>query len=154
MTTRPVVIGFDGTPVAERAVREAGALLAPRTAVVVVVWEAGRAFEAATTPAFEAPPVTLEFQSALAADQRLYEAAEQVARRGAALAKEAGLAATGLAVADEATVAETLMRVAQTHDAQAIAIGAHGHRGITGSLLGSTSRHLVQHAPCSVILVR
>jgi hypothetical protein len=37
----PVVIGYDGSPVADRALAEAAGLL------VVVVWEAGRAFEAA-----------------------------------------------------------------------------------------------------------
>jgi nucleotide-binding universal stress UspA family protein len=154
MSTRPLVIGFDGTPAAERVVREAGALLAPGAAVVVVVWEAGRAFEAATTPAMEAPSVTLEIQSALAADEKLFEAAEQVARRGAALAEAAGLTATGLAVAEDSTVADTLLRVARQHDAQAIAVGAHSRRGIARLMLGSTSRDLLQHAACPVIVVR
>jgi len=154
MTTRPLIIGFDGTPAAERVVREAGALLAPRPAVVVVVWEAGRVFESATTPALEAPSVTLDIQSALAADERIYQAAETVARRGAALAEEVGLTATGLAVAGESTVAETLMRVGRQHDAQAIAVGAHSRSGIGELFLGSTARTLVQHAACPVIVVR
>jgi nucleotide-binding universal stress UspA family protein len=154
MTIRPLIIGFDGTPAAERVVREAGALVAPRPAIVVVVWEAGRVFESATTPAFEAPSVTLEIQSALAADEKIYQVAEEMARRGAALAVEVGLAATGLAVAEEASVAETLMRVGRQHDAQAIAVGAHSHRGISELFLGSTARTLVQHAACPVIVVR
>jgi hypothetical protein len=45
-----VIIGFDGTPISEHAVHEAAALLAPRKALVVVVWEAGRAFELADIP--------------------------------------------------------------------------------------------------------
>lgn len=154
MTTRPLIIGFDGSPAAERVVREAGALLAPRPAVVVVVWEAGRAFEAATTPAMEAPSVTLEIQDALAADQQVYQAAERVARRGAALAEEVGLSATSLAIADDATVADTLIRIARQEDAQAIAVGAHSRHGIAKLTLGSTSRDLMQHAPCPVIVVR
>jgi nucleotide-binding universal stress UspA family protein len=154
MTTRPIIVGFDGTPVAERVVREAGPLVAPHPVIVVVVWEAGRVFEAATTPALEAPAVTLEIQSALAADEVRYRAAEAMARQGAALAEAAGLTATAIAVPDETSVADTLLRVAREHDAQAIAVGAHGRRGIAKRLLGSTSRDLVQHAPCPVIVVR
>jgi len=154
VTARPVIIGFDGTPASERAVREAAALLAPRPAVVVVVWEAGRAYEAATTPALEAPSVALDIKTAFDADQGLFDEAQRVAQRGAALAQEAGLVATGLAVADVASVADTLIRLAREHRAQAIAIGAHGHRGITKLVLGSTSRDVLQHAPCPVVVVR
>ncbi len=153
MTSRPVIIGFDGTPAAERTVREAAALLAPRPAVVVVVWEAGLAFEAATTPAFEAPSVAPDIETAFKADQELYEAAWRVAQRGAALAEDAGLAATSLAIADDATVADTLIRIAREQNAGAIAIGTHSHRGISDLLLGSTSRHLLERAPCPVVLV-
>ena len=57
MHSGPVIIGFDGTPSAERALRESASLLAPRPAVVVVVWGAGRAFETLTLPtrALETP---------------------------------------------------------------------------------------------------
>ena len=50
MHSGPVIIGFDGQPASELALREAAAPFAPRPAVVVIVWEAGRAFEAATIP--------------------------------------------------------------------------------------------------------
>ena len=153
MTSRPVIIGFDGTPASERTVREAADLIAPLPALVVVVWEAGRAFEVATTPAFEAPSVVPDIEPAFDADQELYEAAQRVAARGAALAEEAGLVATSLAVPDDGTVAETLIRIAQEQNAHAIAVGAHSRRGISDLLLGSTSRDLVQHAPCPVVVV-
>jgi len=153
VTSRPVIIGFDGTPASERTVREVAALLAPRPAMVVVVWEAGLAFEAATTPAIEAPPVARDIQPAFDADQELYDAASRVAERGAALAVEAGLAATSLAIADDATVADTLIRIARENHARAIAVGTHSHRGISNLLLGSTSRDLLQHAPCPVVVV-
>ena len=37
----PVIIGYDGTPASEGALREAPARFAPRPALVVVVWEGG-----------------------------------------------------------------------------------------------------------------
>jgi nucleotide-binding universal stress UspA family protein len=154
MTARPVIIGFDGSPTSQRAVREAAALFAPRRALVAVVWEAGRAFEAATTPALEAPPVTLEIPAALAADQDAADAAERTAQLGVALAKDLGLQATGLAVADDGTVADTLIRLAGKHDAQAIVLGTHGRGGVVKRLLGSTSDEVLRHAACPVVLVR
>lgn len=153
MRSGPVIIGFDGAPAAERAVREAGALFAPRRALVVVVWEAGRAFEAATLPvkALE-PSATLDVRGAFEAEKAAYEAAQRVAEQGAALAREAGLDADGLAVADEATVAETLGRVARELEAPVLVIGDHRHRELRRLALGSTLSGLLRQAPCPVLV--
>ena len=156
MSQRPVVIGFDGSAAAERAVREAGALLAPRRALVVMVWEAGRAFDLGEIPAglLESPPATLDIRTALALDDAMYQAAQRMAQHGAALAGEAGFDAEGLAVADDLTVADTLLRVVREHDGQALVVGSHGHGGLREVLLGSTTRALIQHAGCPVLVVR
>lgn len=150
------MIGFDGSPAAEQALRDGGALLAPRPALVVVVWEAGRAFDLVDIPTgvLEAPPATLDIRTALGLDEAMYEAAAQLAERGTALAVAAGLDAEGLAVADDLTVADTLVRVVQEHDAAALVVGAHGHGGLRELLLGSTSRAVVHRAPCPVMVVR
>src|SRR5512132_1712795 len=104
MHTGPVIIGFDGTPASTGAVRESAALLGPRAALVVVVWEAGRGFELATFPdrTLEAPVVTLDLRTAFEAEEAAYENARRMAEHGAALAIQAGLKAEGLAVADDA----------------------------------------------------
>ncbi len=77
-----------------------------------------------------------------------------MAQRGAALAAELGLDAEGLAIADEVTVADTLVRVADEHDAAVIALGAHGHTTLREAILGSTSHDVMRHAKCPVLLVR
>jgi hypothetical protein len=71
MSSGPVIIGFDGTPVAERAVHEAAGLLAPRRALVVVVWEAGRAFDLAAIPAsvLDSPVAPLDLRTAYEVDR-------------------------------------------------------------------------------------
>jgi nucleotide-binding universal stress UspA family protein len=156
MHSGPVVIGFDGTPTAERALRESAALLAPRPALVVVVWEAGRAFELLTLPtrALELPPVSVDLRVALEAEKAAYENAERLAEQGAMLASELGYQAEGLAVADEVTVAETLLRVAAERDSQALVLGSHGRRGLTAALLGSTSKSVIDKATRPVVIVR
>ncbi len=150
----PVIVGFDGTPGAERALREAAGLFAPRPALVLVVWEAGRAFEAATLPerVLEMPPAALDVRTAFEAETAAYEAAQRLAEQGAALAGQAGLEASGLAVADDATVAQTLVRVARERDAQALVIGAHGHHELRKLVLGSTLSDLLRRAPCPVLV--
>jgi nucleotide-binding universal stress UspA family protein len=153
MRSGPLIIGFDGAPAAERALRESAALFAPRHALVVVVWEAGRGFEAATLPAKALEPsATLDVRGGFEAEKAAYEAAQRVAERGAALATEAGLSADGLAVADDVTVAETLARVAREFDAPAVVIGDRRHRQLARLALGSTLSGLLRQAPCPVLV--
>jgi nucleotide-binding universal stress UspA family protein len=149
-----VVIGYDGSPVADRALAEAAGLLAPRPALVVVVWEAGRGFEAAWPVGLEAPVPVLDIRTALELEEAFYEAAERTARQGAALAMSMGLQAESLVVADDISVADTLIRVARERDAAAVVVGAHRHGALSEVLLGSTSRDVIRHAPCPAIVVR
>jgi nucleotide-binding universal stress UspA family protein len=152
--TGPVVIGDDGSPVADRALAEAAGLLAPRAVLVVVVWEAGRGFEAAWPVGLEAPVPVVDLRTGLELEQEIYEAAERTARQGAGLALSMGLQAESLVVADDVSIADTLVRVARERDAAALVVGAHRHRAVSEVLLGSTSRDVVRHAPCPTIVVR
>jgi nucleotide-binding universal stress UspA family protein len=156
MNSGPIIVGFDGTPAAQHALTEAAELFAPRRALVVVVWEAGRAFDLTTLPtqALEPPPITLDIRRGFELDQAMYEAAQRLAERGAAIGRDRGLDAEGLAVADDVTVADTLVRLAKERAAQAIVVGAHGHSALTELILGSTSRDVVRRAPCPVVIVR
>lgn len=152
----PVLIGFDGTRAAQRAVAEAGPLLAGQDVLVVVVWEAGKAFELAELETFnlDKPVADLDLSSAFDADRETYEAALRVAEYGAALAGNAGMHATGLAVADTLSVADTLVRLAAERAARAVVVGAHSHSRLSELFLGSTSQGVLDKAPCPVIVVR
>jgi nucleotide-binding universal stress UspA family protein len=154
----PVVVGFDGTPAAEHAIREGGPLLAGRKAVVLVVWKQGVGFEMVALPASEIglPPGPADIQTALEIDRALLHAAESQAQRGVAIAREAGLDAEPLVVADDpdAAVHATIVRVADERDAAAILIGAHGHGPISELLLGATTRGVLRHASAPVLVTR
>jgi nucleotide-binding universal stress UspA family protein len=156
MSSAPVVIGFDGTPAARRAVRDSGALLAPRPALVVVVWEAGRAFDLTVLPAagFGPRPAVMDLRAGVGTDKAVYEEARRTAELGEALARGAGFDPTSTVVADTLTVADTLVRVAREHASPAIVVGAHAKGAVSELILGSTSREVVRHASCPVLVIR
>jgi len=150
----PVLIGYDGTQSAEHALREAAALLADRRALVVVVIKPGLAFELIEPPASSIglPPAPIDIRTALEVERTMSEAARDGAQRAAALARELGLDAEPLVVAEEPeiTVSETLLRVASERDARAIVLGAHEH----GPIVGGTMRGVLRDATRPVVVAR
>jgi nucleotide-binding universal stress UspA family protein len=158
MRSGPIVIGYDGSPAAEHAVAEAGDLLSGRPALVVVVWKQGLGFELLELPTatIGLPPAQLDIRTALEIEKSMQERAQRLAQKGASLARDAGFDAEGLAVADDVDVpvSETIVKVARERDAQAVVVGAHGHGRAAEVVLGSTSRDVVRHTPCPVLVVR
>jgi nucleotide-binding universal stress UspA family protein len=156
MSSGPLVIGYDGSAAAERALLQAAALMAPRPALVVVVWEPDRLFEAMTWPASTAgiPLAPIDIRAALELQQKEAERVQELAARAADRAREAGLEAEGLAVADDRTVADTLIRLVRDQDGRALVIGARPHGAIGELVLGSTEREVLRKAPCPVLVVR
>ena len=149
----PVLIAYDGSTAADHAIAKAADLFASRDALIVTVWEPGPAFQAIAAP--PSPLAPIEIRTAKDLDAQLYEIAQRLAEQVAQRANKAGLDASGLAVVDDdLTIAETIVRVAKKHDAQTIVLGAHGHRVIREALIGSTTRKVIQHAECPVVVVR
>jgi nucleotide-binding universal stress UspA family protein len=149
----PLIIAFDGTPAARHAIRDAAALLGRRPAVIAVVWKAGLAFELTELPTatIGLPPAPIDVRTAAEIDEQNYESARNLARQGAELARELGLEADPLVVAEdpETPIAETIVSLAKERDAQAVVVGPHRHGPV---LLGSVSRDVVRHAPCPVVV--
>jgi nucleotide-binding universal stress UspA family protein len=50
--------------------------------------------------------------------------------------------------------AEEILRAAERHRADLIVMGSKGLTGLDRYLLGSVSRKVARHAPCSVLVVR
>jgi nucleotide-binding universal stress UspA family protein len=84
----------------------------------------------------------------------MYDRARRLASEGATLAREVGFVdAEAIAVADRDTVAATLIRLVSERAAPAVVAGTHGHKGLR-ALLGSTTRDLIEHSPCPVLVTR
>jgi nucleotide-binding universal stress UspA family protein len=150
----PVLIAYDGSDTARRAVREAAKLFGSRPALVVTVWEPGLAYEASMPMAgLEMAPVPVDVEGAQEVAEGLHERARRTAQEGAELAQSVGLQAKGLAVADEVHIADAIVGVARKRGVPAIVVGSRGLTGLRARLEGSTSNAVLKHAPCPVVVV-
>ena len=148
------MIACDGSPPSVHSLEEAARLMPGRASLIVTVWKAGIGFELVALPAsgIGLPPAAVDVSTALEVDRQQFEAAQHAAERAAEHARQLGLEAAPLVVADdpETPVAETLLRVAKEREAAAMVVGAHAH----GPILGSVARVVVRDADCPVLVVR
>jgi nucleotide-binding universal stress UspA family protein len=149
----PTLVAFDGSAAARQAVAAAAALLKPRTTLVLAVWEAALAQAAVASPPDVAMTLAVDPSAMLTFDEALRGHAERVSKDGAELARSLGLDAEPLAVVDAGDIARTIAEVAREHKAATIVIGSRGLSGLRARFEGSTSKGVVKHAPCPVIVV-
>ncbi len=152
MRSGPALVGYDGSPAAERALQAAIDLVGAVPMLVVVIWEAGLPFDLVAAPTVD--PAPIDIRAALELDQQLYDRAQRWAEQAAAEARARGRSADGLVVADEMSPADTLIRLAAERDAAVIVVGRHGHRAVRDALVGGTTRELIRRAPCPVLVAR
>ena len=145
----PLLLCFDGSEDARRAIERAGGLFAGRRALVVMVWEpiADLNSFAWTGPAATAVDL-VALNRAAAAD------AGRVADEGVRVALEAGLKAEPFAVETTGAVWKTIVEIADRHDAAAIVMGSRGLAGVRSMLLGSVSSAVVHHADRPTLIIR
>ncbi|MGZ4418733.1 MAG: universal stress protein [Gaiellaceae bacterium] len=151
----PILIAYDGSDTARRAVQETAELFGSRRALVVTVWEPGLAYEvsAMTADSTGLGPVPMDPVAAQEVDDASQAHADRVAEQGTDLAKSLGLQAEPLAVADEGNVADAIVQLARERGVAAIVVGSRGLSGLRARLEGSTSNAVAKHASCPVVLV-
>jgi nucleotide-binding universal stress UspA family protein len=138
---RSIVVGTDGSPGAEKAVRWTIDLARGRDVSVCVV--------AAFPRAGVAEPLA---GTARMQPVHLVDAAENVVARVARDFTDAGIKVdTDTREGDPASV---IIDVAEERDADLIVVGSRGHTGLHRFLLGSVASKVAQHAPHSVTIVR
>jgi len=144
----PVVVGYDGSESARRAIEKAGDLFGGSRAIVLYAWEAVE-MAALRRGAIGMSATASEGE----VDARARDEAARVADEGAELARRYGLDAEGRAVPAVPSVWETIVRVADEEGAAAIVLGSRGLRGLRSLTLGSVSNQVAQHAHQPVLAI-
>jgi nucleotide-binding universal stress UspA family protein len=135
---RAIVVGFDGSPAAERALDRAAELAG----------DGGRIVLLAATTRLESTGVVDE----PILDSRSPEERDAILDRGAAALRERGIEPE--TVAADGQPAEALMQAARDAGADLIVVGSSGSDYVARAILGSTAEKVVRQAPCDVLVVR
>jgi nucleotide-binding universal stress UspA family protein len=145
-----VLICYDGSPDARAAIEQGARLLEGEEATVLTVWEPFIEVITRTTAGWGLMPGMVDADKI---DEAARGSAEQRAREGAHLAREAGMTAAARTCAQETTTAEAILSEAEAAGAKAIVIGSRGLTGLKSVLLGSVSQAVIHHADLPVVVV-
>jgi nucleotide-binding universal stress UspA family protein len=147
MPARPVLIAYDGSENADRAIAVAGELLGGGPAEVV------HAYEPVTSAAARSAIYAAAFDATGAIAEREREQAGEVAARGVELAKAAGFDATGDARGGAGPLWATIVDRAAELDPRVIVMGTRGLTGLRSALSGSVSHGVASHATQPVLTI-
>ena len=143
--TEPILLCYDRSAGARRAIETAGALFPGRKAIVLHIWSpiaiAVATYGTITTmPAYD--------------DSSLEQAAAALAEEGATVATAAGLDAVAEAAENGYEgIWHSILSAADEHGAALIVLGARGLSTFKSLLLGSVSHGVAQHAHVPVLIV-
>lgn len=147
MVRPPILISYDSSPAAARAVEMAGALFPGRPALVLYVWpgvDTARVHTAPVEPVRE--ELIAEVRRAARRD------AEAVAAEGATRAMRVGLEANPLTIESSDGIADTIVWVAAKESVAAVVVG-RGSRARLPRRHGRLARSLIDHSSQAVVVV-
>lgn len=146
MSTQKLLIAFDGSPNAQSAIDAAADLFPDSEAIVFYARQPMEAFAAH----LQGHPLIEELKGL---DAAALDSSEQVAAEGARRARDRGLDATPMVASSLSTASEAIIDAAEEHDATLIVLGSRGLRGVTATLLGSTSTNVLHHATRPTLVI-
>jgi nucleotide-binding universal stress UspA family protein len=145
MGYRSIIVGTDGSATAERAVRQAAGLAADEGARLVVVSAYQPKGDRHASAEAERVPTELRYTLT----DRVQT--EELAERGRAIAREAGVAKV-VVQALEGDPASVILEAAYDFDADLIVVGSKGLTSHAHFILGSVASSVAHHAPCDVLV--
>ena len=141
----PILLCYDRSAGARRAIETAAGLFPGRTAIVLHIWQP----IAIAAAAYGATAPLEDFE-----ESELEQAAKTLADEGAALASAAGLdASAGVAESTYDGTWHAILNAADEQHAGLIVLGARGLSTFKSLVLGSVSHGVAQHAHVPVLIV-
>ena len=147
----PVLLCFDGSDEAARAIAHAGRLLGTRQAVVLSVWEPVAVWQPYDPATAITAPISRLASSALGLDESSRDLAQERATAGVEIARGAGFDAQSRVAGGKPW--RVICDVADEIEAEAIVLGARGLSRMQSALLGSVSAATVHHTRHAVLVV-
>ncbi|MBO0678447.1 universal stress protein [Mycolicibacterium sp. S2-37] len=144
-----MVIAYDGTGNARRAVHYAGRLLAFHRAVVLTVWSPVPRGPAPAALDLDGPPDRDDDDDV----DMAYADAQRTNAEGVALAHQAGLTADPLCAAVNGTVWATIIEAADDLDAALIVTGTRGTTGLRSLMQSSVADNVLRRGHRPVLIV-
>ena len=144
-----IVVGVDGSPESQAALRWAAEEAALRDARLVAVWAWTFVPPAPIAEPGMIPVPAMDYSSASEAERAAVEEEFETALRTAFPTTPEVDVERKLVQGDAAHVLE-----AEARHANLVVVGSRGRSGIAAALLGSVSKHVVDHAPCPVVVVK
>ena len=144
----PLLLCYDGSEPAKHAIERAAALLRVRHAVVLTVWQPTAGLGSFAWA--DAMDTMLDY---VELDRAAAELGGRIVQEGVRVARDAGLQAEPLAVEATGPVWQTILEIADSHDASTIVIGSRGLTGLRSMLLGSVSTAVVHRADRPTLVI-
>lgn len=143
----PILVCYDGSPGAARAVEAAGTLFPGRSAIVLYVWSGVAAERVRTTSVERVREELIEEVRAAARRE-----AAAVSEEGTRLARSAGLEAEPFTVETGDRTADAIVGVAVEKRAGAVVVGRPSPTRLGSLLPGSVSRSVVDRGTVPVVV--
>ncbi|MDV7172641.1 universal stress protein [Gordonia amicalis] len=151
--TQTLMIAYDGSPNADRAIRYAGHFLRAEAAVVVTAWQPGGMTSARMSTLAGGMQPFVDTQLDVGVDRALEDEAERINERGVVLARECGLTSRGTLVEVESTVWGALVAAAEALDVDLLVTGTRGVSGLKALLRSSVAERVLKHCHRPVFIV-
>jgi nucleotide-binding universal stress UspA family protein len=147
-----VLIAYDGTPNARRAVEHAGAYLAVRRAFILTIWSPMRTGADPVSIDLDGPPDPVDPAVEEEPDIAFADA-QRTNLEGAQLARSVGLAAEPMCIPVAGTVWRTIITVADNINAGLIVTGTRGTTGLRSLMQSSVSDRVLRHGGRPMLIV-
>lgn len=146
-----MLIAYDGSERADRAMEYAARLLRPNTVEILTAWEPAARQAARAVGRTGMHPAIVSEENV--EDDSAYHEALAVCRRGIAVAEELGLAGRAHLVESVTTIASAIIDAAQELDVDVIVTGTRALSGFRSWWTSSTAEQIVRNSGLPVFIV-